>query len=79
MADYKVWTAKIVVPADAELPDGFDFPPRRAAVHAIEGRGIQVVAAFTGWGGTLTEDELRVIEPQRGPDGETPTPTEDNG
>jgi len=30
---YQVWECKIVVPDDAELPDGFDWPPRRAAME----------------------------------------------
>ena len=59
---YKVWFCKIAVPADAELPRGFDWPPRTAACEAIENSGIEVVACFSGWGGKLSEGEIAVIE-----------------
>lgn len=54
---YKVWECKIVVPADTELPFGFDSPPRSAAKAAVEDEGIEIVACYSGWGGTLTKDE----------------------
>jgi len=62
MSDYKVWDCKIVVPIDTEMPDGFDNPPRRAAVKAVEAIGIKVVACFSGWGGELTKTELKIVE-----------------
>ena len=37
----KVWECKIIIP-DVELPPGFDFPPRSAAMNAIEAHGIKV-------------------------------------
>lgn len=59
---YQAWTCTLVVPGDAELPNGFDFPPRDAARNAVLQAGIPVVALFTGWGGTVTEGQLAVIE-----------------
>lgn len=59
---YRVWACKIVVPADAQLPDGFDAPPRRAAIEAVEEAGIDVFGCFSGWAGELTEIELQVLE-----------------
>ena len=59
---YQVWECKIVVPDDAELPDGFDWPPRRAAIKAVEDAGIEVLACFSGWGGALTSVQLEVMK-----------------
>lgn len=53
----KVWTCKIIVPEDFELPAGFDSPPRRAAIEAVEASGIEVIGCSSGWGGQLTKDE----------------------
>jgi hypothetical protein len=62
----KVWTCKIVLPNDASLSDGADFPPRRAAMEAVTGiTDRPIVGCFSGWGGTLTESEaayLRIEE-----------------
>lgn len=55
---YRVWECKIVVPYDTILPNGFDNPPRCAAVQAVEDvTGVPVLSCFSGWGGELTEDE----------------------
>lgn len=62
MSRFKVWECKIVVAGDIEIPDGFDFPPRRAALEAIEAGGIDVISCFSGWGGTLTEMETEIVE-----------------
>tara|TARA_R110000868_G_scaffold148839_6_gene371076 strand:- start:881 stop:1090 length:210 start_codon:yes stop_codon:yes gene_type:complete len=61
MQKYKVWTCKIVVPVDAELPDGFDSPPRSAAQAAVE-KECEVLGVFSGWGGTLTENEREIVD-----------------
>ena len=58
---YKVWDCKIVVPNDAELPDGFDYPPRKAAIEAVENAGIAVLSCFSGWGGRLTKVEAEIV------------------
>ena len=58
---YKVWDCKIVVSNDAELPSGFDSPPRSAATDAVEKAGITVLSCFSGWGGTLTEVEAGIV------------------
>lgn len=58
MSEYQVWTCKIVVPKDVELPKGFDSPPRQAAIKAISEAGVEVLGCSSGWGGTLTKGEL---------------------
>ena len=60
--NYKVWTCKIVISADSELPSGFDFPPRMAAEQAIESEGFTVLMNSSGWGGELDEYDLRHLE-----------------
>ena len=59
---YKVWECKIVVPADAELPAGFDRVPRNAAQNAVADAGIEVVTTFSGWGGGLDDIEQAIVE-----------------
>lgn len=59
---YRVWSCKIVVPAGAQLPQAFDGPPRSAAINAVEEAGIFVFGCFSGWGGELTETELRILD-----------------
>jgi len=61
MRAFKVWDCKIVVPAGTQLPEGFDWPPRRAAVEAVRAAGIPVLACLSGWGGQLTPDEAAVV------------------
>lgn len=58
----KVWDFKIVVSDDAKLPITFDQPPRAAAIDAVEKYGIEVIACFSGWGGTLTEMEAKITD-----------------
>lgn len=60
--NYKVWDCKIVVPFDSKLPNGFDSPPRTAAMRAIEKAGITVISCFSGWGGLLTDVEKEIVE-----------------
>ena len=59
---YKVWECKIVVSEDLELPDGFDSPPRLAAIEAVERAGFAVIDCFSGWGGTLTDTEKDIVD-----------------
>ena len=59
---YQVWECKIVVPADVNLPSGFDFPPRMAAQQAVLDAGIEIVEVLSGWGGTLYRTELEIVE-----------------
>ncbi len=56
----RVWTCKILV--QGEIPDGFDAPPRSAAIKAINDSGIDVVRCWSGWDGVLSEDELAGLE-----------------
>jgi len=60
--EYRIWECKIVVPGNIKMPCGFDSPPRRAAIEAIEEAGITVFACFSGWGGTLTKIEAGIVE-----------------
>ena len=62
MRKVKVWECKIIVPAEAELPPGFDFPPRTAAIAAVESAGIPVLGCSSGWGGSLTKEEQTGFE-----------------
>jgi hypothetical protein len=59
---YKIWECKIVVTEDSDLPDGFDAPPRRAAIKAVEKAGITVIDCFSGWGGSLTDVEKVIVD-----------------
>ena len=59
---YKVWDCRIIVEvSDKGLPNGFDFPPRRAAIDAIENAGIGVVMCSSGWGGTMNDGDKEFI------------------
>ena len=62
MARFRVWECKIVVAGDTEIPDEFDHPPRYAAISAIGAHDIEVLSCFSGWGGTLTETQLEIVE-----------------
>lgn len=46
---YRVWECKIVVRGDAELPCGFDQPPRRAAITAVNAAGFDVLCCSSSW------------------------------
>ena len=59
---YHVWDCKIVVEATADLPAGFDYPPRMAAENAIEKAGFRVLMNASGWGGNLTKQDIAFIE-----------------
>jgi hypothetical protein len=62
MKKYKVWTCKIVIADDAELPPGFDSPPRMAAEGAVEDAGFEVLMNSSGWGGSLNKYDLAELE-----------------
>ena len=62
MKKYQVWACKIVVRGDVALPDGFDAPPRRAAMDAVERAGIDVVDCYSGWGGELTPAQEKLTD-----------------
>lgn len=64
MKKVKVWECKIIVPEDAELPQGFDNPPRSAAIAAVGEAGIEVLGCSSGWGGHLTKGEREAFESQ---------------
>ena len=51
----KIWDCKIIVSGDSKLPNGFDAPPRRAAINAIENSGIDILSCSSGWGGETRE------------------------
>ncbi len=54
---YHVWTCKIVVDGNFQLPNSFDYAPRQAAIDAVESKFINVLGCFSGWGGQLTRGE----------------------
>lgn len=59
----KVWDCQIGVMGDLDLPDGVDYPMRRAIQKAfVEVTGREAQFTFSGWGGTLTEERLAVVE-----------------
>ncbi len=60
--EYEVWTCKLVIPKGTIPPEinGFDSVPRQAAIQAVT-LYTDVVACFSGWGGTLSETELAVV------------------
>ncbi len=62
MKHYKVWDCKIVIAGDSDTPMGFDSPPRIAAEQAVEDAGFEVLANFSGWGGTLSKIEYDIVE-----------------
>lgn len=62
MQKYKIWDCKIVTPLNSEMPDGFDSPPRCAAMEAIEKAGIDIITCFSDWGGTLSDIEQKIVE-----------------
>jgi len=59
---YRVWTCKIVIAEDGEMPHGFDSPPRMAAENAIENAGFPVLMNASGWGGTLSKSDKEYLE-----------------
>lgn len=60
----RVWECRIVIDDDQVLPAGFDFPPRRAAIAAVEAHGVRVKACFSGWGHQTNPDEDAYLEYQ---------------
>lgn len=64
MKKLKVWECKIIVSGDTELPPGFDWPPRSAAIEAVEKAGIEILGCSSGWGGSLTKGEQDAFEAQ---------------
>ena len=63
----KVWECKVVLPDDAELPDGADQPMREAVRGAVEKMtGRLPTDIFSGWGGCLTAVELEIVGNKKG-------------
>ena len=56
---YQDWECKIVVPCDALA---FDGPPRNAAIQGMQSFGVPVLSCFSGWGGSLTEMERKLMD-----------------
>ena len=63
---YKVWTCKIIISDEVDLPPGFDYPPRMAAQKAIEGAGFKVLMNSSGWGGSLSKSDIEFIDRNEG-------------
>jgi citrate lyase gamma subunit len=55
------WNCKVVVRNDIGLPNGFDLPPRRAAIDAVENFGVEIIECASGWGGTLSPSQEEII------------------
>ena len=59
----KIWACKIGEVDDNLLPDGADWPMRRAveaAYQSLTGRDPEFL--FSGWGGKLTQTEREVAD-----------------
>ena len=60
----KIWECKIGEVDDALLPDGADFPMRRAIERAYqEMTGREPNFIFSGWGAKLTSTEQAIARP----------------
>ena len=48
----KIWSCTIITYNEEldYLPNGADFPPRKAAVEAIEGLGLSIHSVYSKWG-----------------------------
>jgi len=58
----KIWECKVVLPDDADLPEGADFPMRLAVRAAcLEMTGKVPTDIFSGWCGHLTEIESELV------------------
>ena len=58
----KIWTCKIGVEDDVELPDGADLPMRRAAQERFRRvTGREPDFCFSGWNGELDDAELEAL------------------
>lgn len=63
VARQRVWTCKIGVMGDLALPFGADAPLRNAVADAFYRlTGIHAEFNFSGWGGSLDENELAVVQ-----------------
>lgn len=45
----KIWECTIFV-SEKDIPNGADYPPREAAINAVESLGLSVTACTSGWG-----------------------------
>ena len=58
----KIWDCKIGEVDESLLPDGADWPMRRAVQEAYRQlTGKEPQFTFSGWGGSLTEGEREVV------------------
>lgn len=59
----RVWDCKIGYAFNGELPNGADFPMRRAISKQFKKlTGREPLFIFSGWGGSLTDIEKSVVE-----------------
>lgn len=64
LPQHKVWTCKVGVLGDVDLPSGADAPMRDAVERAffdLTGKVAQF--NFSGWGGELERGEFHVVQP----------------
>lgn len=65
----KIWECKIFI-SDKEIPNGSDYPPRAAAISAVESIGLNVEACSSGWGSEEFTQKIvnlkrRIVELQK--------------
>ena len=76
MGDERTWECKIGFADFSRLPPGSDGPMRQAVKQAfMELTGHEPLFIFSGWGGTLTDDERECVDFYRAYN--TPTPQQD--
>lgn len=62
----RIWTCKIGIIGDVDLPDGADSPMRMAVENRFKTlTGVNSDFNFSGWGDELTELEMAVVETKR--------------
>ncbi len=60
---YQVWSCKIGIKGDCDLPGGCDLPMRQAIKQAFfEITGIDADFCFSGWNSNLDPVEAEVVE-----------------
>lgn len=58
----RVWTCKVVIREDVDLPLGADLPMRAGVRAALQHMGFSEDAMFSGWGGEATPVEIAVMD-----------------
>lgn len=57
-----IWSCKVGIVGNVELPNGSDFPMRQAIKQAFkEITGVDAEFCFSGWNASLSETEERIV------------------